>query len=479
MATSNSASTQILREYLVSLGYRVNRSEQRVFDDMLDKTHIRVGRLGATVLGVVTGTAVMVHNFAKGMETMYYSALKADSTINTLRALDFGARSVGLGAGSMTAALEGMARSIRSNPGLQGLIESFGIKVTGRDMGDVALDLLETLRKMPFYLGSQYAGLFGIDPDTYLLLTKGLETLRAAAEVQKKAAADMKVDLDQAAQAAREYAQAFRTVTMYAGLLSDKISIALLPNVKELSGVMSEVLKDWARIMDTKTFGDVVNDLAVQPAKSLWGKFLEWGGAKGYKKPGVNVLPHPGMGTTPSADLSTMSATEGDPESMLNALEVKYGLPKGLLWKVWTKESARGKHMRSPKGAMGHFQFMPKTAKEWGVTDPDNLENSADGAARYLRHLFNKYDGDAQHALAAYNWGMGNVDRFGLSKAPAETRDYVNSISGKPIVIQPQTSITVQGSSDPAATARAVAAEQNAVNANLGAVIRNHLGAVQ
>ncbi|MGE8453466.1 MAG: transglycosylase SLT domain-containing protein, partial [Pseudomonadales bacterium] len=67
---------------------------------------------------------------------------------------------------------------------------------------------------------------------------------------------------------------------------------------------------------------------------------------------------------------------------LFSRLESQYGLPAGLLDSVWSTESGRGRSMNSPKGAMGHFQFMPDTAKQYGVANPYDLEQSASGAAR-------------------------------------------------------------------------------------------------
>ncbi len=110
-------------------------------------------------------------------------------------------------------------------------------------------------------------------------------------------------------------------------------------------------------------------------------------------------------------------------------LEKDHGLPGGLLDAVWATESSRGKRMVSPAGARGHFQFMPATAKQYGLADPDNLEQSAAAAARMFADLSRKYSGDLPKVLAGYNWGMGNVDRKGLDKAPAETRNYIEKVS--------------------------------------------------
>ena len=55
------------------------------------------------------------------------------------------------------------------------------------------------------------------------------------------------------------------------------------------------------------------------------------------------------------------------------SLEQQHGLPAGLLDAVWATESSRGKRMLSPAGAQGHFQFMPATAKQYGLTDANDL----------------------------------------------------------------------------------------------------------
>lgn len=113
---------------------------------------------------------------------------------------------------------------------------------------------------------------------------------------------------------------------------------------------------------------------------------------------------------------------------IVNAAEAKWGLPKGLLDSVWSQESGRGRNMLSKAGAMGHFQFMPDTAKQYGLQDPNDLSQSADAAGHMYRDLLRKYRGNLPAALAAYNWGSGNVDKLGLDNAPLQTRNYTQSI---------------------------------------------------
>lgn len=111
--------------------------------------------------------------------------------------------------------------------------------------------------------------------------------------------------------------------------------------------------------------------------------------------------------------------------------EAANGIPAGLLARLLWQESRFRPDIidgrtRSPVGAVGIAQFMPATAAEWGVNPLDPLQ-SIDGAGRYLAWLRRRVNTWAE-ALAAYNWGIGNVQRKGLAAAPLETRNYYSQI---------------------------------------------------
>ncbi|ELD0485754.1 lytic transglycosylase domain-containing protein [Escherichia coli] len=120
-------------------------------------------------------------------------------------------------------------------------------------------------------------------------------------------------------------------------------------------------------------------------------------------------------------------ALSGWLQPKLFQLEAKYNLPTGLLRSVAITESGGNQFAVSPAGAMGLFQFMPKTAREFGLRGNDAFdpEKAADAAARKLGGLMRFFHGDLAKALAAYNWGEGNVQRKGLAAAPEETRNYI------------------------------------------------------
>ena len=117
----------------------------------------------------------------------------------------------------------------------------------------------------------------------------------------------------------------------------------------------------------------------------------------------------------------------------MDGLEKTFNLPQQLLESVAITESAGNPHAVSSAGAKGLLQFMPGTAADMGLKGNDvfDPEKSAVAAAKYLRQLMKMFDGDLNKVLAAYNWGMGNVQDKGLGAAPKETRDYQDKVLGE------------------------------------------------
>nr|EIP1106346.1 lytic transglycosylase domain-containing protein [Citrobacter freundii] len=115
------------------------------------------------------------------------------------------------------------------------------------------------------------------------------------------------------------------------------------------------------------------------------------------------------------------------------------GATETLLDAIRKVESSDGAKLYSHKGAVGEYQFMADTGREMGLRVDDQVDDRLDpeksraAAQIYMSKLLKKYDGNLDNALMAYNWGMGNVDKWisngsDPAKLPKETRDYTGKI---------------------------------------------------
>lgn len=113
----------------------------------------------------------------------------------------------------------------------------------------------------------------------------------------------------------------------------------------------------------------------------------------------------------------------------LRGLERQYDLPAGLLSAVMHQESRGIANARSRVGAQGLFQIMPATARDLKLASAYHPETAAQAAAQYLAQLYKHYSGDLKRTLAAYNWGIGNVDKYGTDGMPQETQHYIARVT--------------------------------------------------
>ncbi len=121
----------------------------------------------------------------------------------------------------------------------------------------------------------------------------------------------------------------------------------------------------------------------------------------------------------------------GEIRQALSAAEERYGLPSGTLHQTaWNESRFRPEiisgEQRSPKGAVGLMQFMPATARQYGI-DPTDPFESIDAAGQYWRESLNRRQGNMRLAAADYNWGPGRVNAWlrGDASPPEETRKYM------------------------------------------------------
>lgn len=110
-------------------------------------------------------------------------------------------------------------------------------------------------------------------------------------------------------------------------------------------------------------------------------------------------------------------------DPIISKASSKYGVETSLIRAVIKAESDFNPNAVSHAGASGLMQLMPSTARSLGVTDSFDPEQNVMAGTRFLKDMIQRYGGNIDSALAAYNWGPGNVDRH-PNQLPRETKDY-------------------------------------------------------
>ncbi|MEW6441341.1 MAG: lytic transglycosylase domain-containing protein [bacterium] len=145
------------------------------------------------------------------------------------------------------------------------------------------------------------------------------------------------------------------------------------------------------------------------------------------------LLPQRASVSSPARGPVHPASTTGEDRQFLDSLIEQasscHGVDPVLIRSVIMAESGGDPWAVSSAGAQGLMQLMPETAKELGVTDPFDPAQNIMAGTRYLRQLLDRYQGDVRLALAAYNWGMGNLEKS-PGELPAETRDYLAKLAG-------------------------------------------------
>ncbi len=476
------ANKEVLKEFLVALGFQVNAGGLKMFMGTLVDTSTAAGKTTLALGGLMAMAEETTRAVANKLEKLYYAAKRSGESAKNIEALGSGFEQIGLSADLARSTVEGFSRAIRLNPGLVGMLKGLGVRT---DSGPIAMlhDFVEQMKQLPSYQSSQYARMFGMDPDTLLMLEQGSDAMWKVVEARKAMYAKSGVDYDEAINAGREYANSLKEIGDRAEVARDKLGILLLPAFRELTSFINQyAIPALEGVILSSVTG--LQKMAEAAAAALSGNKKE---AKNLAREGASNLYHGSplgwlgdsadalhgwlekiAGKVQAAPTQRGTGASAGTGNSFSDLENRYGLPPGLLSSIRKTESNGNNNAVSPKGAQGPFQFMPETGKQYGLDNISafDLAKSSQAAARYIHDLMEHYQGDVTKAVAAYNWGQGNLDKYGLGAAPAETRNYVSKVLGdqsKNVVMHNNTKIDVHGSGDPLATASQVGRDQDRV----------------
>lgn len=142
--------------------------------------------------------------------------------------------------------------------------------------------------------------------------------------------------------------------------------------------------------------------------------------------------------TNPNITVNENVANKSDRERIDNAVNVasaKYGVDRQLIRAIIKTESNFNPKVTSSAGAQGVMQIMPANFKMLGITDGYNIEQNIDGGVKLLKQYLDKFGGNTEMALMAYNGGPGTMQKRGVKspadvyKMPKETQNYLVKVS--------------------------------------------------
>lgn len=147
--------------------------------------------------------------------------------------------------------------------------------------------------------------------------------------------------------------------------------------------------------------------------------------------PDSNIHSYSNWGSSEASVLPSYSRNKNAFDQLIRQAAQQHGISEGLIKAVMHTESGFNINARSPVGAQGLMQLMPATARRFKVSNAYDPQQNILGGAKYLSWLLKRFNGNTQLAVAAYNAGEGNVDKYGGVPPFRETQDYVRRVTSR------------------------------------------------
>ncbi|WP_026383407.1 phage tail tape measure protein [Achromobacter xylosoxidans] len=230
------ADQDVIREFLVSLGWKIDDKGERRFVETVEKSTKRVIALGTAATAAAAAVVAATAKMAAGLEEIYYASQRTKTSSQNILALGFAAGQAGSSANALRGSLENLARLIRSAPGSENLIQSIGVQTRDangqlRDTGEVLTDLGERLKAMPYYRAKAYADVLGIDENTLMALQRGLGEFSSEYQAMLKEAG---LNTEEATKDSKEFMNQLRLLGATFDILSKKAGTSLLKGLGDI-----------------------------------------------------------------------------------------------------------------------------------------------------------------------------------------------------------------------------------------------------
>lgn len=334
--------TENIREFLVSLGFKLDQPGLKRFTSAIDGATKSVFKLAAAVEVTAVAISAGIARWASNLEALYFAAQRTGSTATQLKALDLAARNLGANAGEAQAAVEGLASALRTNPGNIGLLTSLlgrlgltlKINADGSiNSADALLKLSQVFKQMPFFQANQFAQQLGISEHTLYQLTHG----NLVDEYRKSLVELGRGGFDRASEDAHRFMIQLRAFEAQL----ESFGVQVVDALQKKLGVSLESVRAWFA-KNGPWLAGVVADMAsnvIEAANLIIGKLKEWdeetGGLSTKLIALAVLLKVTGAGSVIGGVL-TLAAAFGRLAGAINAVKLGIAALTGYgIWKVW------------------------------------------------------------------------------------------------------------------------------------------------
>lgn len=245
---------ETLKDFLISLGFKVDDAGARKFDAIVTGATLKAIELGTKVELAAASVVAFTAKVASSLDNLYWASQRTGATVQGIKQIGYAVSQMGGSVDAARGSLENLARFIRTNPGAEGFLNRLGVQTRDasgnmRSMETIFTGVGQRLSSMPYYRANQYAQMLGMDENTLLAMRRGIGEYMGQYNAMKKA---IGFNPDQAAAASNRFMTSLRSFGEMAGMARDKIGSNLAGGLAgAIDNLRRQILDNFPKIERT------------------------------------------------------------------------------------------------------------------------------------------------------------------------------------------------------------------------------------
>lgn len=242
---------ETLKDFLISLGFKVDEAGARKFDAVVAGTTLKAIELGVKVEAAALSVVAFTAKIASGLDDLYWASQRTGATVEGIKQIGYAVSQVGGSVDGVRGSLENLARFMRNNPGAEGFLNRLGVQTRDasgnmRDMATIFTGVGQRLSSMPYYRANQYAQMLGLDENTLMAMRRGIGQFSGEYTAMAKA---IGYNADVAAVSSNKFMTSLRSFGLMAGMARDKIGSSLADGLAgSLDRLRRQILENFPKI---------------------------------------------------------------------------------------------------------------------------------------------------------------------------------------------------------------------------------------